>query len=83
MAATKKIRLVWNSIMSCWVLDLLEEDGTPFLTGIAVVTGCNLVEQFKYLGLEGRLIAQTLNETDAVPTYENLGTNGLLYFVTP
>ena len=79
----REIRTRWNVPAGCWVIDINESDGTPFLTGIPLVTGADLLEQFSDLEFGGQLIVQTDHDTDAVPTFDNLGTLGHLYFVVP
>lgn len=73
--------LLWRKTVG-WVLDIADSQGNPLLYGMPLVTGCDLLAQFKYLGIGGQLIAQTTSDPDAVPTFENLGTDGNLYFVT-
>jgi predicted Zn-dependent protease with MMP-like domain len=72
----------WNTHAQCWVVDIEDQNGNPIVTGLALVTGCDLLGQYAYLNLGGSLICQTDYQTDVVPTYENLGTNSQLYFVT-
>jgi hypothetical protein len=64
-----------------WVLDIADSSGNDIVTGIALVTGANLLEQYEHLGFNGGLYVQTLDDPDAVPTFDNLGTNALLYWV--
>ena len=65
-----------------WVLDIADERGNEIIDGIPLVTGADLLAQYKHLGFGGRLWVQTLSDPDAVPTFENLGEDGLLYWVT-
>ena len=73
----------WNHFAAAWVMDVTDADGVPFLTGIPLVTGADLAGQFEYLALGGQLIVQTDHDPEAVPTFENLGSTGHLYLVTP
>lgn len=74
----------WNRFMEAWVVDIYESDGTTLvLGGIGLVTGADLLRQYGYLGLGGQMIAQTDHDTDAVPTFENLGGEGHLYYLSP
>lgn len=73
--------------MGGWVIDIYDADTqAPVLTGIPMVTGVNLLEQYAYLGFGGGLWVQTSHHEalnpDNVPTFENLGRDGLLYWVT-
>lgn len=69
-----------------WVLDIAlqsqEQAGTPLVRGIPLVTGADLLAQYGYLSFGGSLIVQTDHNPDAVPTFDNLGTEAHLYFIT-
>jgi hypothetical protein len=75
----------WNDISACWILDIYEFDGvTPVLRGVPMVTGADLLGQYEYLELGGNLIALTIavgHPPDEVPTFDNLGIDGHLYYV--
>lgn len=72
----------WNTVALCWVLDISDQNDTDILTGIPLVTGADLLAQYAYLNFGGQLTCQTDGDLTAVPTYENLGTDGHLYFTT-
>lgn len=63
-----------------WVLDIATLAGTPIVQGIPLVTGTDLLAQYRYLGIGGGLAVSTDADPDAVPTYANLGTASHLYF---
>lgn len=65
-----------------WVLDIADSQKVPILSGLPLVTGANLLDQYDYLGLPGRLWVQTLSDPDAVPTFDNLGGDAKLLWVT-
>jgi hypothetical protein len=79
----------WNTVSLAWVLDVYDETGViPIVSGIPIVTGADLLEQFPYLdfGAHAVLMALTIAvgaSPDEVPTFENLGVDGHLYYVTP
>lgn len=81
--ATYIIRARWNTAASVWVIDLLTPDGVEVLTGIPMVCGADLLEQFAYMDFGGQLIAQTDNDVTVPPVFANLGDSGHLYYVTP
>lgn len=64
-----------------WTLDVADANGSPIVGGIPLVTGCDLLEQYRHLGFTGSLVVQTDHDTDAVPTLSNLGSTSHLYFV--
>jgi len=65
-----------------WVLDIGDSNNNPIIQGIPLVTGANLLAQYAYLGFTGALWVQTQDDPDAVPTFENLGIDGQVYYVT-
>jgi hypothetical protein len=75
------VTVFWCWPADCWMMNIADSNGNPILSGIPIVTGCDLLAQFEYLGFDGQLIAETDNDTDAVPTFNNLGTQGNLFFV--
>lgn len=77
-------RLTWryNSAAGCWMLSIADANGVRMASNIPVVTGRDLLEPFRYLGIGGAIVVQTDNDPDAVPTYANLGRDGKVYFFT-
>lgn len=78
---TYTLRVVWNTVSSCWVMDIADAEDVPIVQGIPLITGADLLEQYGYLGIPGRLIVQTDNDPNAVPTFLNLGEAGHLYYL--
>lgn len=66
--------------MGGWVLDIADSNNNFLVCGIPLVTGCNLLDQYAYLGINGILIASTDGDFLAPPTFTNLGTRGHLWF---
>lgn len=64
-----------------WVLNIADASGRPIISGIKLVTGANLLAGYAYLGFTGTLAVQTDHDTDALPTFDNLGLTSHLYFV--
>lgn len=71
-----------NTTEGGWVLDIADATKKPIVQGIPLVTGVDLLAQYKNLNFGGRLWVQTGDNPDAVPTFLNLGTNAHLYWVT-
>ena len=65
-----------------WVLDIADASAAPIVQGIPLVTGENLLAQYAYLGFVGGLWVQTKDDPDAVPTFEDFGDTGKVYWVT-
>lgn len=76
------IKVRWCDPASCWTMDISDANGNPIIQGVPIITGADLLSQFEYLGIGGALIAQTDTDADAVPTFDNLGSQAGLYFVT-
>jgi hypothetical protein len=70
-----------NAPEAGWTLDIADTSGNSIVEGIPLVTGCDLLEQYKHLGFKGELRVQTIGNSGAVPTFENLGDAGKLYWV--
>ena len=75
------LTVIWNAISACWNLDIADTNQVPIVQGIPLVTGLDLLAQFRYIGIKGSLVVQTDNSADVMPTYGNLGTDSHLYFV--
>jgi hypothetical protein len=75
------LALTWRTGTG-WVLDIADANNVPLVSGIPLVTGVDLLGQFGYLGIGGELIVLVDGDIATVPTYDNLGTEGKLYFVT-
>ncbi|MDR1979779.1 MAG: hypothetical protein LBQ42_13670 [Synergistaceae bacterium] len=78
------LNLHWSAAeqMQFWVVDIADaETREPIITGIPLVTGCDLLAQFEYLGFNGKLIAY-VSGSDECPGFDNLGGAGNLFFVT-
>lgn len=65
-----------------WTLDFYNANNQPIVCGIPLITGANLLEQYEYHGFGGRLWVQTKSNPNAVPTWDNLGTESFLFWVT-
>ena len=78
-----QLTLRWCDPAACWMLSLAYVSGTELVSSIPVVTGTDLLGQHAHLGIGGSLYAQSISDPNAVPTYESLGTDGLLFFVVP
>lgn len=73
----------WNdSADSGWIIDIADRSQNPIVSGIPLITGCNLLDGLDYLGIDGELWASTAGDPNAVPTLDNLGVNSNVYFTT-
>lgn len=65
-----------------WILDIADSQQNPIVAGLPLITGADLLDGLDYLGIQGSLIVYTNGQADAVPTFDNLGTDCNLYFQT-
>jgi hypothetical protein len=68
--------------MGGWILDIYDSMGNPVLCGAPLVTGHDILEQYEYLGFGGAMMVLTDGDPSAVPTFDNLGTNAHLYWIS-
>jgi hypothetical protein len=79
VGVTYSMTVVWNTVNASWMIDIADASGNPILSGIPMVTGADLLQQFAYLGFNFRLVCQTDNAPNVVPTFADLGATGHLY----
>ena len=72
-----------DPITPTWTVDIADSAGNPIIQGIPLVTGANLLAQYQYLGFNGALVVQTASDPDAVPTFENLGSDANVWWISP
>ncbi|WP_158780594.1 hypothetical protein [Pantoea sp. BAV 3049] len=78
---TYTIRALWRDDAG-WVIDLLDSGGTAIINGIPLVTGADLLSQYKYLGLGFVLMVICDVAGQSYPTKTDLGTYSHLYVIT-
>lgn len=71
----------WCAPSSCWNMDLAQADGTPILYGVPLVTGTDLLGQYRHLGIVGEMRVQSDGDLNRTPQYHELGVDGHLYFI--
>ena len=76
------LNVYWLEAANCWCVDILDVTGTiDIVTGIPLVTGADLLEQYGYMNFGGLLIAQIDGDIYTPPSYDSLGSTGHLYFI--
>ncbi|SEI99058.1 hypothetical protein SAMN04244579_02723 [Azotobacter beijerinckii] len=78
-----QLRVQWrNAVDAGWTLDIADAGGNAIVSGIPLVTGCNLLDPYPHLGFSGVLWVQTTADPDAAPDFGNLGSASHLYWWT-
>lgn len=72
----------WNSVLTAWIMDMLDAVGNPIVLGTPLVTGADLLAQYGYFGFTGYELQAVTSGSDAPPAFDNLGTTSHLYLVT-
>ena len=73
---TYNLRIIWRNTE--YVLDLLDKEKNSIITGIALVTGCNLLRQYEYLNLGFNMFISTDVNKTIDPEYKTLGVSSHL-----
>jgi hypothetical protein len=76
-----RLTVRWNEHAACWMLNLADTAGVAIVAGIALTAGVDLLGQYKYLRLGGKLYAQSDASIDTPPALDNLGVTARLYWV--
>lgn len=73
----------WNDAdLGGWTMDIAGADNGPtIIAGIPLITGADLLAQYRHLGIKGALIVQTDNSRDLTPTFDDLGQESHLYYL--
>lgn len=77
---TYQLTFYWLNPAQCWTMDIADEAANNIACGIPLVTPTDLLGQLAYIGIDGKLYVQSDVTPEAVPTYENLGIQGHLFF---
>lgn len=76
-------RLYWLDPAQCWMIDIADIAGNPLISGVALVTGGDLLGQLQYLVPGWLFVISDQKPVDTVPGWGDLGVTGHLYFVPP
>lgn len=64
---------------NCWILNISDAEGNPLVSGIPLVTGADLLEQYAYLGLGIAMWCSTDGNLSQPPQWYDLGTGAHLW----
>lgn len=77
---TYTLTITWRDPFG-YVLDIADALGNALITGLAMVTGTDLLSQYGYMLFGGTLtVVSDGPDPDVLPTYANLGTGSHLYW---
>lgn len=65
-----------------WVLDIADATNQPLVSGVPLVTGADLLGQYRHLDFGERLWVQGAANPDDVPTFDDLGIGSHVFWVT-
>lgn len=77
---TYTLRVIWRDVAG-WIMDVQDSGGVTLLSGVPLVAGVNLLEQYPELGIKGVFIVASDNEALEYLTKTNLGILSHLLFV--
>lgn len=78
---TVTLTVRWCAPANCWIMEIADSAGAPYVQGIPLVTGVDLLGQYHYIGNVGQLIVQSDVDLNKVPDYTSLGSQGHLYLL--
>lgn len=71
----------WNDVAALWFVDLYDGNTlAPLILSMPLVTGADLLAQYRHVGLAGSLVAFTDGSPNDPPTFANLGSDGCLVY---
>lgn len=75
-----RLSIMWRGVY--WVLDLADGNGDAIISGIPMITGADLLAQYRYLNLGFSLVVLCDVAGQENPTQFDLGTFSHLYVFT-
>lgn len=75
-----QMAVTWRAAF--WCLDIMDSTGADLIKGIPLITGANLLAQYRYLGLSFSLYVNCDDPANDNPTQTDLGIKSHLYAVT-
>lgn len=70
----------WNESGQNWEINIYNLEMKPIVTSLPLVCGVNLLKGHQHL-LPAKLICYTSGDSNAIPTFNNLGSEANVYFV--
>lgn len=76
---TLQMSVMWRELF--WCLDIRDAGGAPLIMGLPLITGADLLAQYRHLRLGFSLYVSLDDPVNENPTKTDLGTNSHLYAV--
>lgn len=77
---TYRMQLQWRDCAG-WILDIMQTNSEPIVTGIPLVFGVDILEQHRYLGFNGSLVFYRDNPQNESKA-GRLGSSERVYFIS-
>ncbi len=74
-----RLRFAYEDGEGTWIMDVSNDDDTPIVHGIPLVTGLDLLGPYASLGLGARLFVLSAGDPSDIPAFADLGTSARLY----
>jgi hypothetical protein len=73
----------WCEPLGVWIIDIADRQGSPIVSGMPMVTGSDILAQYRHLNFGGMLISESDFDWRVPPTFTNLGPGrlGHLYWI--
>ena len=75
-----QMAVTWRAVF--WCLDVMDSSGADLIKGIPLITGADLLAQYRYLGLGFSLYVDCADPANDHPTETDLVIKSHLYAVT-
>lgn len=82
--AVYRLRMTYDTAqdVGCWILDIADSDSKGLVYGIAMVSGVDLLAQYRHLGFAGGLWVTTDRGAGEVPGFADFGSTARLFYVS-
>ncbi len=77
-----RLMFLYDAETPTWTIDFSDANANLIVAGVPLVTGCDLFEQYAYLGFGCAMFCTTDGDTMATPTFLNLGSTAHLWIET-
>ena len=76
------VKKYWNDYAQYWVMDFSDVNNNKLLSGVPLVSGVDILGQFKHLGLTGDLRIISDDGLSVEADYDTIGIKSHLYWTS-